>query len=399
ASVVLLTLVIRGLWTGKNAKWAFVAMGVLLLCDVGRADRWWLKYYNYKEKYAMNPVLDFLRKDAYEKRSTAKLMPFGHYDISACPSPRGPYDNNFYAVCNEWLQNQFPYYDIQALDIVQAPRTAEMDNNMALNFTPRSANELPIAARLWQLSNTRYIFCWAGFLTHPLYQGGTTLQGLDPSGNAFQVRTRLKVVPGPGVTMPTTSADLSMEPAEDGEFALVEYTNTLPRAKLYSNWQSGDSTDSILATLKSASFDPQKTVIVAKETPVPAKPSDPTDAGTVKIEDYHPKYIKMQATAKVGSVMLLNDHYNAYWQVWVDNKQQPLLQCNYLMKGVYLDKGQHTVEWKFRPPQGGLYVTVAAWGIGILVAGFVFATNRRKAEPLNASADVSAKTKPATERL
>ena len=289
ASVALLTLVIRGMWTGNKAKWAFIFMGVLLLCDVGRADRYWLKYYNYKEKYALNPILDFLRKDAYEKKSTAKLMPFGHYDITSCPAPRTPYDNNFYAVCNEWLQNQFPYYNIQALDIVQAPRTAEMDNNMAMAFTPRTAADLPVCARFWQLTNTRYIFCWAGFLNRPLYEGGPSLKELDRSPNAFQVRTRLNVIPAPGVTVPTTSADLSMEAADDGQFALVEYTNTLPRAKLYANWQIGDEAESVLATLKSPGFDPHKTVIVSKDTPVAAKPSAPADAGTVKIEDYHPK--------------------------------------------------------------------------------------------------------------
>jgi len=393
ASVIILTLVIRGVWAGKQSKWAWIAMGVLLLCDVGRADRYWLKYYNYKEKYAMNPVLDFLRKEPYEKKSTAKLMPFGHYDITSCPAPRKPFDNNFYAVCNEWLQNQFPYYNIQAIDIIQAPRTPEVDNNMAQAFMPRTSADLQICARLWQLTNTRYIFCWTGFLNRPLYQGGPSLQGLDPSGNAFQVRTRLNVVPGPGVITPTTSADLSMEVADDGEFALVEYTNTLPRAKLYSNWQSGDSTESILATLKSPAFDPQKTVIVAKETPVSAKPSAPSDAGTVKIEDYHPKYIKMQANANIGSVLLLNDRFNSNWQVWVDNKQMPLLQCNYLVKGVYLEKGQHTVEWKFRPPNGSLFITLAGYGVLILIAGFVVATNRRNGQSPVAPEDSMPKDK------
>ncbi|MDB6059897.1 MAG: hypothetical protein JWO95_3741, partial [Verrucomicrobiales bacterium] len=380
ASVALMALIIRGMWTGKQAKWALVAMGVLLLCDVGRADRYWLKYYNYKEKYALNPVLDFLHQEPYEKKSTAKLMPFGHYDISACPAPRTPYDNNFYAVCNEWLQNQFPYYNIQALDIVQAPRTAEMDNNMASTFTPRTAAELPLCARLWQLTNTRYIFCWTGFLTRPLYQGGPSLQGLDPSGTAFQVRTRLNVIPGPGVTVPTTSADLTMEVAENGEFALVEYTNTLPRVKLYANWQTNDGAESTLATLKSPTFDPQKVVLVAKDTPVAAKPTDAADAGTVKIQDYHPKYIKMQANANVGSVLLLNEHWSPNWRVWVDNKESTLLQCNYLMKGVYVDKGQHTVEFKYHLPQGSLYVTLAGWGIAILVGGFVIVTNRRNGQ-------------------
>ena len=377
ASVGVLTLILRGTWSAKQAKWAWIAMGALLLFDVGRSDRYWLKYYNYKEKYALNKILDFLHQEPYEKKSTAKLMPFGHYDISACPAPRKPYDNNFYAVCNEWLQNQFPYYNIQAVDIVQAPRTPEMDNNMASAFTPRTSADLPLCARLWQLTNTRYIFCWAGFMDRPPYQGGPTLRHLDPSGDHFVVRARLNVTLSPGVTVPTTSSDLSMEIADDGEFALVEYTNTLPRVKLYSNWQTIDSVEATLSTLRSMEFDPQKKVLIAKETPVAAPTSINSDPGTVKIESYHPKYLKMQANANAGSVLLLNERYSPYWRVLVDGKAAPLLQCNYLMKGVYLEKGQHTVEFKFRPPNGSLYVTLAGWGIAILVAGFVIITNRR----------------------
>jgi hypothetical protein len=377
-SIAAFTCVISGAWKGNQAKWAWIVMGVILVCDVGRANRYWLKYYNEKEKYALNPVLDFLRKEPYEKKSTAKLTPFGHYDISGCPAPRKQLDNNFYAVCNEWLQNQFPYYDIQALDIVQAPRTAEVDMAMAGAFQPTRSDELPLAARLWQLTNTRYIFCWAGFLTNSIYQGSPSLQGLDPSGNAFQVRARLNPVLAPGVTVPTTAADLSMEQSDTGDFLLVEYTNTLPRAKLYSNWQVADSDEVALATLKTLRFDPQQIVLVAKDTAVPAPVSPGADAGTVKIVDYHPKYIKLQANANTGTVLLLNDRISPNWQVTIDDKPGKVLRCNYFVRGVYVDKGQHTVVFKFRPPLGSLYVSLAGWGVGILVAGFVVVTNRRR---------------------
>lgn len=385
-SVVAITLAISGAWRGKQAKWAWILMGVILIFDLGRADRYWLKYYNVRQKYALNPILDFLHQEPYDKKSTAKLCPFGSYDISGCPAPKTPFDQNFYAVCNEWLQNQFPYFNIQALDIVQSPRTPEMDMNYAGAFQPRTSGELPLCARLWQLSNTRYIFCWAGYLTNSIYEHSPSLLGLDPTPGAFEVRSRLKVVPGPGVERPTTQADLDMEMNKDGDFVLLEYKNALPRAKLYSNWQMSDSDQTTLGTLRSPAFDPQKTVLISKDatTSVPAPASPTADAGTVKIEDYHPKYIKLQANANVPSVLLFNERIANRWDVLVDNKPEQLLRCNYLMRGVHLDKGQHTVQFKYRGPKGPLSVTLAGWAFAIVMAGFVFATNRRK-DPENAS--------------
>jgi hypothetical protein len=372
-SVFALTCVISGAWRGKQAKWAWIVLGVVLFADLFHADRNWLKYYNQKERYALNPVLDFFRQDPYERKSTAKLMPFGSYDITG--------ESNFGALCNEWLQNQFPYYNIQALDIVQAPRTPELDNNMMAAFRPRTAAELWLCARLWQLTCTRYILCYGEFLNRPMYNGGPSIQGLDASGNAFEVKTRMEYVARPGITVPTTSQDLTVELTDKGRFALVEYKNALPRAKLYSSWQIADSGETALKTLSAQSFNAQQTVIVSKDTPVSGSGTG-GDPGTVKIVDYHPKYIKLDANANTGAVLLFNEKWGPAWQVWVDNKQASVLQCNYIMRGVYLEKGPHTVEFKYRPPLGPLYVTLGGWGVAILLAGFVVATNRGRKEGL-----------------
>ena len=74
-SVIAVTFAISGAWRGKQAKWAWIFMGVILIFDLGRTDRYWLKYYNVREKYTLNPMLDFLHKEPYDKKSTAKLFP------------------------------------------------------------------------------------------------------------------------------------------------------------------------------------------------------------------------------------------------------------------------------------------------------------------------------------
>jgi len=51
---------------GRAAKWAALALGCLLVVDLGRANLPWIITWNYEQKYATNPVIDTLRNKPYE---------------------------------------------------------------------------------------------------------------------------------------------------------------------------------------------------------------------------------------------------------------------------------------------------------------------------------------------
>ena len=64
----LLTLSLSGVLSGARAKWAVVVLDVLMVSDLARADAPWIVYWNYKEKYATNPVIELLRKQPFPGR-------------------------------------------------------------------------------------------------------------------------------------------------------------------------------------------------------------------------------------------------------------------------------------------------------------------------------------------
>jgi len=76
-------------------------------------------------------------------------------------------------------------------------------------------------------------------------------------------------------------------------------------------------------------------------------------------------------------VLLLNDKFDLYWHVLVDGRPAELLRCNFIMRGVYLTPGQHTVEFQFRLPNKPLFVTLAAIGTGLLLCGVLLVLTRR----------------------
>ena len=88
------------------------------------------------------------------------------------------------------------------------------------------------------------------------------------------------------------------------------------------------------------------------------------------------------AKADAPSVLLLNDKFDPYWRVLVDGKPAELLRCNFIMRGVYLAPGAHRVEFQFGLPNGPLFVTLTAVGVGILLCGFLIFLERRPSGPM-----------------
>jgi hypothetical protein len=207
-------------------------------------------------------------------------------------------------------------------------------------------------------------------------------QQIDAQGR-FRVVQRFEIVPRSGILRPTKVEDFTVATATNGNFAVFEFTGALPRAKLYSQWQVNTNDDATLQLLASKEFDPARIVLVAEPLPSPKEvaPNTLAGAGTVEFTSYAPKRIVLQTQAASSSVLLLNDKHDPNWQVLVDGKPAPLLRCNFIMRGVFLEPGGHTVEFRFKPPVNALYISLTAISLGLGLLGFAFANGRRPVSP------------------
>jgi hypothetical protein len=219
-------------------------------------------------------------------------------------------------------------------------------------------------ARRWQLTNTRYLLGPAGFLD-------VLNERLDPSRHRFRIVQRFNIRLKPGVEeFHQRLEELTAVPADNGDYALFDFTGALPRAKLYSNWEINTNDAAVLKTLASTNFDPQQQVLVS--TPLPVAPivnATNDNSGTVEYRSYASKNIVLDAKATAPSVLLLNDKFDPHWQVFVDGNPAELLRCDFIMRGVYLTPGEHMVKFQFTLPNDPLYVSLAAIVFGILLGG------------------------------
>jgi hypothetical protein len=351
-SIGSLVVISCGAFSGRWSCLAWALLAAIMICDLSRADKPWIRYYNYKEKISLNPVVDLLRHEPWEHRVNSRIWPAGNYMTA-----------NLTYLCHWWLENDYPLNDIQSLEIDQAPRLPVLDSSYLNLFGVASDKDIPRAIRLWQLTNTRYLV--AGAEWEP------ALNQLGEPKNSFRTVMRMNVVNKPGIVQAEDEGDHTVQTNSDGPVALYEFTRALPRTKLYANWQNVDDTNA-LKSLGSPSFDPEKTVLVANDTPVTQTPgSANAEPGTVKISHYQAKDLILEADAKTPAVLLLNDRTGDFWNVWVDQKPGSVLRCNYIMRGVFVPAGHHVVEFRYQPPLKLLFVSLTAFAFGILLAGVV----------------------------
>ncbi len=379
---ILVAIFISGYFRGWKARLGAILLGLLVLADLGIANRFWVISWNWVDKYASNPVIDLLRQKPYEQR--VAILPFPP------PAPQFGMFNGLYG--SEWKQQLFPYNNIQTLDIVMMPRAPKdyIGFETAMSGDGTAAGIYKIRRR-WELTNTRYLLGPAMFLDALNKQ-------IDPEKQRFKYLTRFDLRLKQGLTQITSYEDITADITPEGQFAVFDFTGALPRAKLYANWQVNTNDQQTLAELSSPGFDPQKAVLVANQLSPPT-PSGATNEnpGSVEFVSYAPKQIVLKAQAAVPSVLLLNDKFDPNWHVSVDGKPETLLRCNYLMRGVLLPAGTHTVEFRFQPPIDTLYVSIAAVVIALGLVGYLFVTREKSAptasEPYGSSSKPSGKGK------
>jgi hypothetical protein len=81
---------------------------------------------------------------------------------------------------------------------------------------------------------------------------------------------------------------------------------------------------------------------------------------TAEITHYSPHRVVIEANMGISGILVLGDTYYPGWKVQVDHHPYVILPADYLLRGVYLKEGRHTVEFIYYPMSYklGLYVSL-----------------------------------------
>lgn len=154
----------------------------------------------------------------------------------------------------------------------------------------------------------------------------------------------------------------------DGAELVLENRAVLPKGWLVPAVGVISDPQQALGVLQNPAFDPRKTAIVESPPPIPLPP--PTaggvdNAGVVQVKLFEADQIKATATVGRNSLLVLGEKFSKGWQATVDGKPAGIYPVNYILRGVYLTPGEHTVEFVFDP----LPFKVGKW---LTLASFAF---------------------------
>ena len=94
----------------------------------------------------------------------------------------------------------------------------------------------------------------------------------------------------------------------------------------------------------------------------------------ISLSDYKPNYLKYNSNSTTAGIAIFSEiYYEKGWNTYVDGKLKPHFRANYVLRGMQVPAGNHTVEFKFEPTSysTGESVAYASSIILLLLLGFV----------------------------
>jgi hypothetical protein len=278
----------------------------------------------------------------------------GHYAIHYLKQHQGNERIFFFDpghVYNQWLAMDVPYHDLHVFNIFQMSR---MPQDYKDFFASVGGNW----HRMLQLSSVKY--------------------GVGPAVLASQIP--------PTVAEPVAYFGFAQHdggiitvPLQNGATpnaqVILRMKQTLPRFALFESWENMGRAQAF-KRIGANDFNPLKTVLVASDAAL----VDAGEGGEAHRSIEPAKVTKSSVLLKVSAdkpaVLLFTQHYQAGWRVFVDGRERPLLRCNGLCMGVFLEAGEHEVL--FKVPQRFLAVQLQAVAGLLCFGALVFLRVKRE---------------------
>lgn len=103
---------------------------------------------------------------------------------------------------------------------------------------------------------------------------------------------------------------------------------------------------------------------------------------SIKLLDHKPNYLKYRSTNNnEGFAVFSEMYYSQGWQAYLDGNEVPHQRVNYVLRGMEVPSGEHSIEFKFEPQvvkTGSTIALASSILFGLLVLGGLFVAFKKK---------------------
>ncbi len=143
--------------------------------------------------------------------------------------------------------------------------------------------------------------------------------------------------------------EVAFEDEESGTLVL-ENPDAVPRGFFVGETEVVDGTEATWERLRAQSFDPEKTALLPKALDAPVTPIDSSSTEDVELESFSLEEITWSVETDAPRLFVASEvYYPAGWNAYLNGEQVPIHRVNYLLRGVHVPEGEHTLEMRFEP--------------------------------------------------
>ena len=176
---------------------------------------------------------------------------------------------------------------------------------------------------------------------------------------------------------------------ENGVIRVFANPNALPHAWVVHEAQQL-AKEEVLPALQSGQFDPKQTVLIEKSPPSMAASTGAAES--VSFASYEADELTMKVIANSDGMLVLSEVYAPGWNAYVDGKKVSLYAADYVLRGIPVPAGEHTVTLRYEPRslQIGTLISVIV-GFAFLAIGAYLAWDwwQRRRQSAGRSAEIT----------
>jgi len=149
-----------------------------------------------------------------------------------------------------------------------------------------------------------------------------------------------------------------------GDVKIYENLENLPRAFVV---HRARILEDALEAMREGAFDPGREVILS-QGPV-GRLEDGKAQDRVSIVSYQPERVEVQAHLGAPGYLVLTDAYYPGWRAFVDGRPAKIERADYHFRAVYLEEGEHTIEFVYVPSSFKVGVAISLACLALVILG------------------------------
>jgi hypothetical protein len=158
---------------------------------------------------------------------------------------------------------------------------------------------------------------------------------------------------------------------------VLENPDAVPRGFLVGDTEVVEQRTRLWERLRSDEFDPRTTALLSEPLDAPVTPIDSSSTASVTMESFSAETIRWTVQTDAPRLFVASEvYYPAGWTAYLNGNEVPIHRVDYLLRGVHVPKGEHTLVMRFEPAvaEYSVWVSAAAtvmdYGGILVVLGF-----------------------------